>query len=302
MELGELKGIGSATEERLNKAGIDAIDDLATAKPEDLTGNGISERKANTLISRAKRETVIIQSGAEAGEEAQQKTTITTGMDALDEMIGGGFRSGHIIGIPGASSSGKTQLVFKALGAAVAQTGKNAVYIETERGRFDPQRIADISDLDRATVDERVWRAKAYSLDQQREAYAAIRESFDDVSIIAVDSFTARFRLAEQFEGRTTLSDRNSAFVRHLNEIERTVQALECPALLTLQVMGNPQRFGGDHSTWGGSLVDHTITYTVKMAQAQGSFRKAQLRGHPSQSDDEVLVSIGDDEMDAHQE
>lgn len=302
MDLQELDGVGAATEERIKSAGAKDVEELAGMDTETLVNAGLSESKAATLVSRAERETVVLQSGAEVRDEVAEKATISTGMDALDDILGGGFREGHIAGVSGESSSGKTQVAFRAIGAAIEQTGAPAVYIETERERFDPDRITELSDLDRETVDEKVWRAKAYSLDQQREAYEAIVDSFDEVSIVVVDSFTARFRLAEMFEGRAGLTDRNSAMVRHLNGIERMVDRLECPALLTLQVMGNPKRFGGSNSTWGGSLMDHTVTYTIKMSHAQGSFRKAQLSGHPSESDGEVLVTISNDGLYAHED
>lgn len=301
MELQELKGVGEATAQRIRAAGVDSVETLANASIESLTEHGLSDSKANRLVSRAKRNSLIVQSGQEAADEAAAKEHISSGMPALDDVIGDGYREGHIVGLVGPPSSGKTQMVFRALGSAVEQTGDPAIYIETERERFDLDRVAELSTLERDEIAEKVWRVKAYSLDQQRESYEAILESFDDVSLVAVDSFTARFRLSEQFEGRGSLTDRNAAMVRHLNGTERLVEALQCPALLTLQIMGNPTRFGSSESTWGGTLMEHSITYLLKMSEAQGQFHKATLVGHPSQAEASVLVSIGD-ELTAHPE
>lgn len=302
MKLTELKGVGDATAERVRAAGASDVDDLAEMDADELTNEGLSESKAEKLVRRARRETVVLQSGGEAREEAEEKDHITTGMEALDDILGGGYREGHIAGIVGGSSSGKTQLVFRALGAAVEQTGKPAIYIETERERFSAERIASLSDLDRETVEEKVWRAKAYSLDQQLEAYEAIVDAFDSVAIVVVDSFTAQFRLEEEFTGRGSLTDRNHQMVKHLNGVDRMVDRLDCPALLTLQIQGNPTAYGSGEATWGGSLMEHIITYDLKTSQAQGQFRKIQLIGHPSQSDGEVLLAIGEDTLEAHKE
>ena len=302
MQLTELKGVGEATAERVKSAGADSVDDLASMTVEQLEEAGLSDTKAEKLIRRAQRETVVMQSAAEARQEAESKEYVTTGMEALDEVLGGGYREGHVAGISGESSSGKTQLVFRALGAAVEQTGDPAVYIETERERFSVERISELSNLDPEVVEEKVWRAKAYSLDQQLEAYAAVAESFDTLSLVVVDSFTARFRLNEAFNGRGSLTDRNHEMVKHLNGIDRLVEKLDVPVLLTLQVQGDPTPYGSNSATWGGTLMDHTITYDLKTAQAQGQFRKIQLRGHPSQSDGEVLLTIGEDELTAHKD
>lgn len=302
MELAELNGVGDATEERIRSAGVESVSQLAETEVTDLTETGLSESKAEKLVSRAKRQTVVLQSAADARAEREKKDHIGTGMDALDDVLGGGWREGHIAGISGESSSGKTQLAFHAIGAAVEQTGDPAVYIETERERFDEGRIAALSGLDRDVVEEKVFRAKAYSLDQQYEAYAAVADAFDTVSLVVVDSFTARFRLAEAFEGRGSLTERNAEMARHLNGVERMVDQLGCPALLTLQIMGNPTAYGSGEATWGGSLMDHTITYLVKMSHAKGEFRRARLLGHPSEPEDEVLVTVSDDGLYAHRE
>lgn len=299
MELQELKGIGPAMEERIHAAGITSVDELAEASTDTLTEQGISESKADKLLSRASRQSVVFQTAGEAKQEKEAKDHIPSGMDDMDDLLGGGYLEGHVVGISGASSTGKTQTVFRALGAAVEYDDRPVVYVETERERFDADRIVSLSDLSESDIEENIFRTKAYSLDQQREAYDAIRENFDDVSLVVVDSFTARFRLEEEFTGRTGLTDRNSAMVGHLNAIERMASSLGCPVLLTLQVMGNPSRFGGSDSTWGGSLMSHQITYNLKLSQAQGEFRKAELAGHPSQPEGEVLLSIGENEMKA---
>lgn len=299
MELSEIKGVGEATEATLSDAGVGSVQELAEADPEDLTEAGLSASRAEEFVNKAKRNTVIIQSGSEVQTEYDQRGWRTTGMEALDDILGGGIREGHIAGVTGRAGTGKTQIAFQALIAAVEDTGLPGIYIETERDRFDPDRLKSLAE-DESTVEDDIYRLRAYDLDKQRESYTAVAERFDEVAIVVVDSFTARFRLAEEFEGRASLTDRNSEMVRHLNRVEEMVHQLSTPALLTLQVMGNPSAYGSNEATWGGSLMDHTLTYKVKLKPAHGDFKEAQLRGHPAQSDDEVIYIIGDESVDAH--
>jgi hypothetical protein len=108
-------------------------------------------------------------------------------------------------------------------------------------------------------------------------------------------------RLSEEYQDRTGFGDRNTEIATHLRRIEELVEYFDCPFLMTMQAYGNPQAYGGARS-WGGSLLKHTMTYHIKIKPAQGSFRKALLRGHSSQPDNEVLLTIGGDRLTAHKE
>lgn len=299
MDLDELKGVGPAALERLKSAGVESVDVLANSTPDDLTDSGMSESKATKLIQRAKRNTLVLQSGDEVRAEIEKKGYVTTGMEDFDELLGGGWREGHIVGISGDPSTGKTQLTFQSLVEAVEDTGDPAVYIETERDRYEPDRISSLAS--KSGTQSKIYRLKAYSVEKQREAYETVAEEFESVSMVAVDSFTQRLRL-ELYEDRSDLGHRNKETAAQLRKIEDMVDEVECPVLLTLQMQGNPQRYGPSSSTWGAMLMNHTITYNVLMGEAQGSFRKAQLRGHPGNSEGEVLISIGPESLKAHKE
>lgn len=293
-----MSGVGPATKSKLNSVGVNSIEDLTDWDSENLSDEaGVSSRKASDLIETAKQNAVIIQSGQEVVDEHEKKETYTTGMDDLDDLLGGGIREGHIVGISGEPSAGKTQMCFQMLCAAVEATGKPAVYIETERERYEPERIQSIAnDPD---IQDKIYRVKAYDLDTQYSSYGKIEEMFDEISLVVVDSFTSRFRLSDKFEGRGSLSERSNEFSRHLTSLEKTAEALQCPILLTLQVYGNPSQYGGANTTYGGALLQHTVGFNIHMKNAQGSLSKAQLRGHPGEGDGEVHINITDDGLEA---
>lgn len=306
MDVEQIDGVGPATKEKLNEAGISTAEDLAGAMKDELTDVGISERKAGKLQKRAGQETIAFQSGDEVEEEIEAKDYISTGMGDFDEMLGGGWRQGIIAGIAGKSSAdddksagGKTQLIFQSLVKAVEDTGDPAVYIETEREQYSHERLKQLSDDPDAYED--VWRISINSLEKQLDAYGAIKKKFDNVSMIAVDSLTAQMRLVEDYQDRTGFGDRTTMMARHLSEIDELVEYYDCPVLLALQAYGNPQRFG-DSGVWGGSLLDHYVSFRIKIKPAQGTFRKAALRGHNSRPDNSVMLTIGGDGLSAHKE
>jgi len=290
MELGDLKGVGGVTEERLESAGISSVDELAQTTVEHLSDEGMSDNKADKIIRRAKQNAVIVQTGDEVVEEYESKDNITTGMDVLDETIDGGWQQGNVVAISGESGAGKTQVTFQALVAAAEATGQPVVYIETERNRYSPSRLQSMAN-DENTLNL-IHRVKAYDLEQQEMAYGKVSEHFEDCALVVIDSFTARFRLSDEFENRGDLQTRSKIMGRHLQKIEQMAEYLEVPVLMTAQVYGNPSAYGGANNTYGGSLFHHSVNYFLKMKNAQGSFSKANITNHPEVGDIEFHVNI----------
>jgi RecA/RadA recombinase len=297
MELGELSGVGAVTEERLAEAGVEGLDDLAEADKNELEDAGMSENKAEKLIRRANKQTVIVNSGEEVVEELKQKDNIPTGLDVLDGNLQGGLREGHIVAAAGGTGAGKTQLCFQALTTAVEETGKPAVYIETEPGRYSPSRLEELADD--PDTQKAIYRVEAYDLDQQELAYEKIRDMDIEFSLIVVDSFTANFRLSEDFEGRGSLSDRSTEMGRQLNGLRDMAKKHDAPTLITAQIYGNPSGYGSPEAIYGGSLFLHSVNYILMMTQDRGSLRKAKVMNHPEVAEEEVYINITDDTLES---
>lgn len=297
-ELREIDGIGNTIEEKLLDADITTINQLARVPPEELMEIGIGETRSHSISEQARRMGVSMSTLDEVGDEQDTMEHITTGIDRFDDMMGGGLAPGFITGISGEHKAGKTQLVFQLLVTAVEQTGKPAVYIETEPNRFQADRIRQIADNNEEVFDK-IYRVRAYSEDEnvsslsiQRNAYKAIEEEFDDVSLVAVDSFVANFRLSGLYEGRQDLKERGNEIARHLRAIQSLATSKECPIVMTLQVMGNPDAYSSRIKVWGGKLMHHTITCFIHMSQSKGQLRELQLKGHPGRPDAELIVKI----------
>ncbi|UBF23087.1 DNA repair and recombination protein RadA [Haloarcula virus HCTV-16] len=299
MELTDLKGVGQVTyNDKLKPAGFETIEDVARASVDELMDEaGLSEGKADKVFTRANREAVVLQSGVDVQDEYDKKEYVSTGMDKLDDLLGGGWEEEFLVTLSGESGSGKTQVAFHSMVRAVEQVDAPAVYIETEPNRYRPDRLRSLAETDDTQQD--IYRIKAYDLDKQKLAYDKVREHFDEVSLVVVDSFTARFRLSEQFEGRGSLSQRSTEMSDHLRRLERLSEDLGAPILLTAQVYGNPSGFGAGDAVYGGSLMQHTVSCFVNMKSSSGNLKEAQLRGHPGQADEEVYINIGQNQLEA---
>ena len=300
MDLSDLKGVGAVTEERLSEAGVNALDELAAASVDQLTDSGMSENKAEKLIRRASKQTVVMETGDEVVEKLKQKQYVPSGMDVLDNYLHGGFREGHVVAVSGPSGSGKTQVSFQSLVSAVEATGRPAVYIETEPGRYSPTRLEQLATED--DTQSKIHRVEAHDLEQQELAYEKVKDAYEDgieYSLIVVDSFTSNFRLSDEFEGRGQLSDRSTVIGRHINGLRDSVKTHGCPCLITAQIYGDPSGYGSPTAIYGGSLFMHSVNYILNMASDRGSLRKTKIMNHPEVAEEEVYVNITDSELES---
>jgi len=295
-EISDISGIGPATIDSLEEIGISSIDELANASIEDISSCGMSNSRAKDVKHKAKQSTITIQSAGEVEEEYNSRRTIPTGINTLDEHIEGGLSDSEIVASYGPHSSGKTQLAFQLAVSAVENDGGPVIYIETERERFQPQRIKDIASNN--DILDNIYRIKAYDLDTQYNAYQKIRESFNEVSLIIIDSLTARFRLTNKFDSRSKLSERSSELGKHINALEETVDYLDCPCYVTCQIYGSPTQYSSGHTMYGGELLKHSIIYRIYLKQSSGDTHEVTVESHPSTGDNSFHVIIDEDGFD----
>lgn len=305
MELNDLTGVGPVAEERLNDAGVGSIDELAQADAEAIAENsGMSASKADKLVSRAKEQGVIIQTGEDVETEYDSKRHIPTGMDEMDAALDGGWREGDIVAIGGESGAGKTQISFHSCVRAVEATGEPAVYIETEPGRYSPKRLKQFvsDDHDPDEIQSKIYRIKAYDLEQEELAFQKVAKELDSACLVVVDSFSANFRGAEEFDDRSGYNSRAAVTRDHLKGIRNAAESLECPALVTAQVYQDPSRWGPDDAVYGGSVFYHTINYLVYLKDGQGSFTEATILNHYELPEVEYQINIGEERLEAMKE
>ena len=134
-----------------------------------------------------------------------------TGVERIDQALGGGLRRGHLSEIVGARSSGRTTVMCAALAAATGR-GEVAALIDT-CDRFDPASAADAGvDLSRLLwVRERGDAAralKAMNLVLQAGGFGLVAFDLADVPSLALRQFpyTTWMRISRVIEGSQTVA------------------------------------------------------------------------------------------------
>jgi DNA repair protein RadB len=301
MEITDISGIGPSVQESLNEHGIETIDDIINSTVDELSEvKGISSSRANNIKRRAEQSTVVFQTSEDVEEEYNSYNKISTGIDSLDECIEGGWEQESVVSIYGDSSTGKTQMCMQALAEAVRQTNNKAVYIETEKNRYRPERIKDIcdgfDDTDYEEISDKIIRVKAHDLEIQLSSYSKIVEELEDVSIVVVDSLVKNFRLSERFEDRSDYGKRGRIMSKHLKAMENMAEELECPVLFTNQVYENPDS-GGPYSKvekiqYGGKKIQYVSQYSIFMEEGAGDTFVCNVESHPSTGNSQINIDV----------
>lgn len=161
-------------------------------------------------LLRARKLDVTLTSSA-PWERRAAHDLAATGLPALDDVLGGGFRRGQLSEIVGPRSSGRTTALCHALAAAAAR-GELVALIDT-CDRFDPA-AADAAGLDLSRL---LWvresgdaaRAlKAAMLVLQAGGFGMVAFDLADVRAPALRAFpfTTWLRLARAIEGSETVA------------------------------------------------------------------------------------------------
>jgi RecA/RadA recombinase len=296
--LREVDGVGKAVADRLTDAGYGSLEDIKNknAEIEDLKEAGAPKNASKNLVRQARQRAVTIQSGEEVRKEFDEKDKIPTGIQRLDDALEGGWESGYVVAIGGETGAGKTQMIFQSCGRAVEATEKPAVYIETERGRYRGERIRQMFNKE---IQDEVYKVSAYDIEQMKTAYRTVMEQFDELSLVAIDSFTSRFRLNEEFSGRESFTSRSDEMGQQLTTIEDMAAGLDIPVLATCQVYEAPTQYQPEPIIYGGSLMLHTVNFVIKLMDKSGALSNLLIRNHPGQSNQEFGIQINEDGVTA---
>ncbi len=95
---------------------------------------------------------------AQALRRAKAAEPITSGSEAVDGLLGGGYRPGQIVEYYGASGTGKSQLAMQAA-LCGAKEGKKVLYVDTE-GAFRPERVEEVAEARGWDSDEALRRVE----------------------------------------------------------------------------------------------------------------------------------------------
>lgn len=309
-DLSDLEGVGPVTKKKLEDAGIHNLMDLVVRGPVELEEiSSMTSETCDKIVTMARKQ--LIESGAitkdfaSAAEIYKKRQTIgkiTTGTDALDNLLMGGVETQAITEVFGEFGSGKTQFCHTlcvTVQKPVEEGGLNGgvLYIDTE-GTFRPERIVTIAkahNMDPAKVLDNIIVARAYNSAHQvlilEEAGKIIKE--ENIRLIVSDSTTGLFR--SEYLGRGTLANRQQKLGRYIRLLARIAETYNCAVIATNQVSSSPDAFFGDPTRpVGGNVVGHASTYRIYFRKGGKNKRVAKIIDSPHHPMSEEVFELGE--------
>lgn len=202
-------------------------------------------------------------------------TRLTSGCEAIDDLLGGGFETGVITQLFGAPGTGKTNLCLQLIIECV-KSGKKVIFIDSEG--FSPERFEQIAGSDAATIARDVIVYEPVSLDQQ---YSSIKELDkiikENVGFVVLDSATTFYRLALENGDNMQIRRELANQIAHLHRIARKY---DVAVVITSQVYTDID--SGELCAVGGTMIEHLSKVIIKLERIGTGRRRAIIQKHRS--------------------
>ncbi|KAK3040574.1 hypothetical protein RJ639_029020 [Escallonia herrerae] len=256
--------------------------------------------------------------GSDALLKRKAVVRITTGSQALDELLGGGIETSAITEAFGEFRCGKTQLAHTLCVSTQLPTnmrggnGKVA-YIDTEgtfsRNAFTlpvgyvlnscthsrPDRIVPIAErfgMDAGAVLDNIIYARAYTYEHQYNLLLglAAKMAEEPFRLLIVDSIIALFRV--DFTGRGELADRQQKLAQMLSRLIKIAEEFNVAVYMTNQVIADP---GGGvfisdpKKPAGGHVLAHAATIRLMFRKGKGEQRVCKVFDAPNLPEAEAI-------------
>jgi len=289
----DFNGVGNKTLKTLKKNGYNDVKSIAKTSAKELQEIGIGEKTSKKVISQARKALKLgFEKGTETKEKEEKRGKITTGSDAMDDMLYGGIPTGYITQFFGKNSSGKTQLALQAainvqLPKEKGGLGRKCLFIDTEN-TFTARRIEELAkaqDLDPEEALDNIYVSKTFDSNQQVQAANNARKLCvdNDIGLVVVDSIIGHFRV--DYSGRNELAERQQELNQHLKTLKHLAHSFNLSVLITNQVMSDPgEMFGDPTKPVGGNIVSHNSAFIVYLRKFSKK-RTAKLVDSPSLPD-----------------
>ena len=327
-----LPGVGPATADKLSDAGFDSYDGLAVSSPRELADAAdVGQGTAADIINAAREAADVggFESGSTVLERRNEIGKLSTGVPAVDELLGGGIESQSMTEVYGGFGVGKSQISHQL--AVNVQLSRDhgglegrAIVVDTEDA-FRPERIDEMvrgleSEILRAELDRReiegtpdddaamdalvedfleyIHVARAFNSDHQMllaKTAADLASEYADserpVRLVVYDSLTAHFRA--EYVGRGELAARQQKLNRHIHDLLRIGSLHNAAILVMNQVQSNPDSYFGDPTKpVGGHILGHASTVRIYLRNSKGTKRVVRLVDAPNLADGEAIMRV----------
>jgi len=266
-ELSNIKGVGPATLQKLEEAGITSLLNMATSSPTEISNiAGLSESVARKIIKEARSQLSLgFEKANTYALKRDRVKKLGTGCESFDSVLDGGFESSTVTEVYGRTAAGKTQLSHLMVVRALLENKENkAIYLDSE-STFRSSRIKDFSESHKADYDDimnRIYVARSYNTDHQLlliDELEKILQDDNNFRLLVIDSLTSHFRA--DFSGRGELASRQQKLNKHLHQLLKIADLYNLVVIITNQVQSDPgMMFGNPEKPIGGNILSHSVT------------------------------------------
>ncbi|KAD4180283.1 hypothetical protein E3N88_28874 [Mikania micrantha] len=262
---------------------------------------GLSEANVDKICEAAEK---IVNFGYITGSDALLRrkavVRVTTGSQALDELLGGGIETLQITEAFGEFRSGKTQLahtlcVTTQLPTSMKGGNGKVAYIDTE-GTFRPDHIVPIAErfgMDAGAVLDNILYARAYTYEHQYNLLLglAAKMSEEPFRLLIIDSVIALFRV--DFTGRGELAERQQKLAQMLSRLTKIAEEFNVAVYMTNQVIADP---GGGvfisdpKKPAGGHVLAHAATVRLMFRKGKGEQRVCKVFDAPNPESEAISL------------
>jgi len=207
---------------------------------------------------------------------------IQCGCKCIDDLLGGGFETGIVTQLYGASGTGKTNICIQ-LAVGTVRSGRKVIFIDTEG--FSADRFKQIAGEDAKKIACDIIIYEPTSLDQQYSVIVGLDKIITEkIGLVILDSAALFYRL-----GLTT-DDSNEENVALRRELVNQIGILHGIArkygiavVITNQVYKDIST--GELLPIGGNALEHLSKAIILLDKTGPSKRRATLRKHRSKSE-----------------
>ncbi|MGM5480927.1 MAG: DNA repair and recombination protein RadB [Nanobdellota archaeon] len=206
---------------------------------------------------------------------ASQDTKISTGSDALDWLLEGGFEKNVITTIYGPAGSGKTNIC---LILANEFKKKKTIYIDTE-GSFSLSRYRQISD-DYTESLKRILLLNPTTFQEQKQAFEQLRKmDHKNTGVIIIDSIAMLYRL--EIGQTKNIYEVNKQLGIQLALMTEIARKNNIPVIVTNQVYKDFDQKNKINIV-GGDLLKYQSKCLIELQKNIDGTRQAIIKKHRS--------------------
>ncbi len=205
-------------------------------------------------------------------------TRLTTGCEALDDLLGGGFPRGAVSQVYGEPSTGKTNICMQTAVETV-EDGGGVVYIDTEGLSLERLRQIGGDSIEDRAHDFII--KEVYDFEEQAVAVRDVEDLAADTDLIILDSATGLYRVEQEQE-----EDKESALrrlTRQVTQLTSTARRYDLAVVATNQIYTAVESTTDEIAPLGGRAMEHWTKIIMRLERSTMSDkRKATVEKHPS--------------------